>query len=468
MSEVLDVATSAPPRARSETAPRTQLMLEAPIVPTLLRLAWPNVAVMLAQAAVGLIEAYFVGWLGTAALAGVALVFPVLMLMQMMSGGAIGGGISSAIARALGGGRREEADVLVMQAVLIALMLGVVFGVAALALGPALYRAMGGNDAPVLAAALRYSNTLFVGAPLLWLLNSLSSVIRGTGNMLVPALVTCAGTLALLVLSPALIVGWPPFPRLEVAGGAVAVLITYGAGSLALALHIAAGRSLVRFRWRLFRPDWRAIGEILRVGGIAAANTVLTNLTIVLVTAMIGSFGAAAIAGYGIGSRLEYLLIPLVFGLGAPLVAMVGTNIGAGQIERAQRIARTGAALAFAMTEAIGLAAALFPAAWIGLFDRSPEAIAIGTLYLHRVAPLYGAFGGGMALYFSSQGAGRMAWPFAAGVLRILLAAGGGWVAFRLVGAGPGGLFLMVALGLLVFGGTIAVALAGGAWRRRA
>ncbi|HUJ99691.1 MAG TPA: MATE family efflux transporter [Stellaceae bacterium] len=467
MSEAVDVATSAPPRVRSGTAPRTQLMLEAPIVPTLLRLAWPNVAVMLAQAAVGLIEAYFVGWLGTAALAGVALVFPVLMLMQMMSGGAIGGGISSAIARALGGGRREEAEVLVMQAVLIALMLGVVFGVAALAFGPALYRAMGGNDAPVLAAALRYSNTLFLGAPLLWLLNSLSSVIRGTGNMLVPALVTCAGTLALLVLSPALIVGWPPFPRLEVAGGAVAVLITYGAGSLALALYIAAGRSLVRFRWRLFRPDWRAIGEILRVGGIAAANTVLTNLTIVLVTAMIGSFGAAAIAGYGIGSRLEYLLIPLVFGLGAPLVAMVGTNIGAGQVERAQRIAWTGAALAFAMTEAIGLAAALFPAAWIGLFDRTPEAIAIGTLYLHRVAPLYGAFGGGMALYFSSQGAGRMAWPFTAGVLRILLAAGGGWVAFRLVGAGPSGLFLMVALGLLVFGGTIAAALAGGAWERR-
>ena len=467
VSEALEAAESRP-SAPMAALSRTRLMLEAPIVPTLLRLAWPNVAVMLAQAAVGLIEAYFVGWLGTDALAGVALVFPVLMLMQMMSGGAIGGGIASAIARALGGNRREEADLLVMQSLLIAVVLGVLFGGAALAFGPALYRAMGGGDAPVLAAALLYSNTLFLGAPLLWLLNCLASVIRGTGNMLVPALVTCAGTLALLVLSPALIVGWPPFPRLEVAGGAVAVLITYGAGSLALALYIAAGRSLVRFRWHLLRPRWHAIDEILRVGGIAALNTVLTNLTIVLVTAMIGRFGAAAIAGYGIGSRLEYLLIPLVFGLGAPLVAMVGTNIGAGQVARAQRIAWTGAAIAFAMTEAIGLGAAMFPAAWIGLFDRSPEAIAMGTLYLHRVAPLYGAFGGGMALYFSSQGAGRMAWPLAAGVLRIVLAAGGGWVAFRLLGAGPAGLFVMVGAGLLVFGATIAAALARGAWGGRA
>lgn len=453
--------------ARAPAASRTLMMLEAPIVPTLLRLAWPNVAVMLAQASVGLIETYFVGWLGTDALAGVALVFPVLMLMQMMSGGAIGGGISSAIARALGAGRREAADALVMQAVLIALVAGLVFGAAALAFGPSLYRAMGGADVPVLAAALLYSNTLFLGAPLLWLLNSLASVIRGTGNMLVPALVTCVGTLALLALSPALILGLGPFPRLAVAGGAASVLITYAAGSLALGWYIAAGRSLVRWRWRLLRPRWREIGEILRVGGIAAINTVMTNLTIVLVTAMISGFGAAAIAGYGIGSRLEYLLIPLVFGLGAPLVAMVGTNVGAGRVERAQRIAWTGAAIAFALTEAIGLGAASFPSAWIGLFSRAPEALAVGTVYLRWVGPFYGAFGAGMALYFSSQGAGRMAWPLTAGVLRMIVAVGGGWASFRLLGSRPAGLFLMVALGLIVFGTTIAASLARGAWRDR-
>ncbi|HYM03452.1 MAG TPA: MATE family efflux transporter [Stellaceae bacterium] len=463
-----DTVQDRPLAARASPPPsgRTRMLLEGPIVPVLLRLAWPNVAVMIAQSAVGLIETYFVGWLGTDALAGVALVFPALMLMQMMSAGAIGGGISAAIARALGGGKRAEAEVLVMQALVLSLALGGIFSVLVLSFGPALYRAMGGAAGGALAAALLYSNVLFAGAPLLWLLNGLSSVLRGTGDMLTPALVTCGATLFLLVISPALIIGWGPVPRLEVAGGAVAVLITYAAGSAVLAWTIARGRSLVRFRWRAARPRWQPMREILRVGGFAAINTVMTNLTIVMVTAMVGSFGAVAIAGYGIGSRLEYLLIPLVFGFGAPLVALVGTNIGAGQVERAQRSAWIGALLCFLITEAIGLAGAAFPAAWIGLFSPEPAVIAMGSLYLRWVGPLYGVFGGAMALYFASQGAGRMVWPFTGGVLRFVVAVGGGWLAFREFGAGPAGLFALVGVGFLVFGATIVAAIAGGGWRR--
>src|SRR5579864_9236881 len=167
--------------ASSPTQPRydrrTRVLLEAPIARTLLRLAAPNMLVMLAQTAVGLVETYFVGKLGTAALAGVALVFPLVMLMQMMSAGAMGGGISSAIARALGAGRRADADALALHALVIALVFGGSFTVALLAGGPALYAAMGGSGA-ALAAALTYSNVVFVGAILVWLFNSLANVIR--------------------------------------------------------------------------------------------------------------------------------------------------------------------------------------------------------------------------------------------------------------------------------------------------
>src|SRR4249919_4339218 len=100
-------------------SPRTQALLEGRIVPTLLRLAWPNVLVMLAQASTGLIETWFVSRLGNDALAGMALVFPGFMMMQMLSAGAVGGGISSAIARALGSGRRSDADALVWHAIII-------------------------------------------------------------------------------------------------------------------------------------------------------------------------------------------------------------------------------------------------------------------------------------------------------------------------------------------------------------
>src|SRR5205809_6792322 len=116
----------------------------------------------------------------------------------------------------------------------------------------------------------------------------------------------------------------------------------------------------VRFRWPLFR-------DILKVGAVAALITVQTNLTIAIATGLAGRFGPAAIAGYGTGSRLEYLMVPLVFGLGGPLVAIVGTNIGAGQRQRAVRAAWIGAAIAAGMCELIGVAAALAPRLWLSL-----------------------------------------------------------------------------------------------------
>src|SRR5262245_4755101 len=331
-----------PARSAAQLDARTRRLIEAPITATLLRLAAPNVLVMLAQASVGLIETYFVGKLGTAALAGVALVFPVVMLMQMMSAGAMGGGISSAIARALGAGRRADANALSLHALAIAVIFGLLFTLGVLTGGPRLYAGMGGSGLS-LTAALTYSNVIFSSAILIWVFNSLANVIRGTGNMAVPALVTCAGTVVLIPLSPALIFGWGPFPRLEIAGGAVAVVAYYALGSLALLAYLLAGRSAVRLSLGGNGIRWTLFSDILRVGGVAALITISTNLTIAMSTAFVGQFGPAAIAGYGTGARLEYLLIPLVFGLGAPLVAMVGTNIGAGARERALRTAWVGA-----------------------------------------------------------------------------------------------------------------------------
>ena len=446
--------------------PRTRALLEGPIVPTLMRLAAPNVLVMIVQASVGLIETYFIGWLGTDALAGVALVFPLVMLMQMMSAGAMGGGISSAIARALGAGRRADADALALHALAIGILIGLAFMVGVLASGPWLYATMGGSGAS-LAAALTYSNIVFAAAVLLWFFNSLASVIRGTGNMAVPALVTCAGAALLLPLSPALILGWGPFPRLGVAGGAVAVIFYYAAGSLALAAYLWSGRSVLRPSFAGFRFRWPLFRDILRVGAVAALITVQTNLTIAIATGLVGRFGSGAIAGYGTGSRLEYLLVPIVFGLGGPLVAMVGTNIGAGQGQRALRIAWLGAAVAAAISEAIGLTAAAIPHAWLSLFDSDPAMLAAGTRYLHAVGPLYGLFGLGMALYFASQGAGRLLWPFLANLTRLLIASVGGWLALRLSGD-MSAVFFALSAALAAFGLINAAAVAGGAWFDRA
>jgi putative MATE family efflux protein len=448
---------------RSED-PRTRVLLEASIAATLLRLAAPNVLVMVAQASVGLIETYFVGKLGTDALAGVALVFPVVMLMQMMSAGAMGGGISSAIARALGGGRRADADALALHALVIALLFGLAFTLAMLSGGPWLFAAMGGGG-DALAAALTYASVVFSGAILVWVFNSLANVIRGTGNMAVPALVTCAGTAALIPLSPCLIFGWGPFPRLGIAGGAAAVVAFYAAGTIALAAYLRSGRSVVTLYVRGIGLRWSLFRDILRVGAVAALVTIGTNLSIVIATGLVGRFGAAAIAGYGTGSRIEYLLVPLVFGLGGPLVAVVGTSIGAGRRERALRTAWIGAAIAAGLTEAIGLAAAAFPHAWLSLFDTDPAMLDAGSRYLRAVGPLYGLFGLGLALYFASQGAGRLMWPLIANLARLAIAGGGGWLALRWSGE-LSHVFFALAAALAAFGLINAAAVASGAWFR--
>jgi Na+-driven multidrug efflux pump len=249
--------------------PRTKALIEAPIAPTLLRLAIPNVITTLVQASTGLIETYFIGKLGTDALAGVALVFPGVMLMQMMSAGAMGGGVSSAIARALGAGRREDADATILHALIIAAGFAAFFSITVIALGPALYSALGGRGVS-LAVALTYSNIVFAGIILIWLFNTLANIIRGTGNTFMPAMVTLIGAILLVPLSAALIFGFGVVPSMGVAGGATAILAYYGLSSLAFVYYLWSGRAVVtpklletRLRWPLFR-------DILRIGLLAS------------------------------------------------------------------------------------------------------------------------------------------------------------------------------------------------------
>lgn len=325
-----------------------------------------------------------------------------------------------------------------------------------------LYTRMGGSGG-ALDAALVYSNWVFGGALLVWLFNTLSAAIRGTGNMALPAYVTVEGAVLLLPLSPLLIFGWGPLPGLGIAGGAIALLLYYLAGSAVLAAYLWSPRSLLRPSLRGMQLRWALFADILRVGLVGTVSTVATNLAIGITTALVGAYGTAAIAGYGTASRLEYLLVPLVFGLGAPLVAMVGTCIGAGQRERALRATWIGAAIAFTMTEAIGLWAAAYPAAWLSLFNTKPAMIEAGSQYLRIVGPWYGFFGLGLVLYFASQGAGRLLWPVLGNIARLVVAVVGGWLALY-GGYAIAGVFAAQAAAVVVYGIANAWAIAGGAW----
>ena len=246
--------------------------------------------------------------------------------------------------------------------------------------------------------------------------------------------------------------------------GCVALVLYYAAGTAVLGWYVLSGRNIARLR--MSRLHWPLFRSILGVGAVASVTSLQTNVIITLVTALVATTaGLGASAGYGTGARLEYLLIPIIFGLGAPLVALVGTNIGAGHRERALRIAFVGAAIAFAITEAIGIAAAIWPRLWITQFSADPRVVETGTAYLRLVGPAYEFFGLGLALYFASQGAGRLFWPLSAGFLRMLVAIAAGWLALYLTGSLQW-LFAAVAVGLFLHGSVLLVAIASGAWFR--
>ena len=453
MVQTAEIA-AAPGRTESSRR-RADMLLRGPVLATVLRLALPNVVIMLAQAAANFLESYYVGLLGLEALAGAALVFPLVMLIQMLSAGGIGGGISSAVARAMGAGRHEEAESLAWHAVLIAIGLGALSSALLLLCGPALYRLMGGRG-EVLHAALGYSNAIFAGCILLWLSNALASVLRGTGNMVLPAMVLTGGIFVLFALSPALIFGIGPVPALGITGAGLALVGYYLISATVLLVALLRGRSGFRLSTR--HPIQRKhFAAILGVGGAAAVNNLNANLAVTVATSFVAGLGTHALAGFGLGTRLEYLQIPIVFGVGSGMVAMIGMNVGAGQLVRAKRIAWVGSLVAAAATEIVGLMAALFPAAWLGLFTTDPAAIATGSTYLHIVAPIYGVFGLGQALYFASQGAKQMKWSVLAGFARLAVVGIGGWAVGQLTAPTVAHLSIVLVIGFIAMAATNAV-----------
>jgi Na+-driven multidrug efflux pump len=408
-------------------AARTTLLLEGPILPTLLRLAAPNVMNLLAIAGMITFDGLFLGRLGPDALAGVSLAFPFVMLIQHTAARGMGGAVSSAIARALGAGKRDVADAHAFHAFVLALGLAAAFS----ARRHAVCLSLDGGHGEMLSAALASGHVTFGGAVSICMLNLLGNAVRGTGNMGLPAAIIAGAVVAHVLISPVLIFGWGPVPALGPAGGGWGLIGPFGAGSIVLAAFLRSPRSLVTLSFRGARLQRRLFADILKVGVPGPINTTITNLSVVLMTGIAGNLGRDVAIGYAMRARLEYILIPLAFGFGTAIVAMVGTSWGAGKYDRAYRIAWRGGAIVGAACAAIGLMAALLPRLWMGLFTDDGEIVRVGASYLQIVGPIYGLYGLGMALYFATQGFGNAIWTVTANAARLLVSAGSALVAAR-------------------------------------
>jgi Na+-driven multidrug efflux pump len=433
----------------------------AEIARSILALAAPTMAMSVAQVSAQLFETWLAARQGTPALAGWAAVLPFALLMQQMSAGAMGGGVVSAIARALGARRDDEAAALVAHALLIALAGGLLFALPLAIFPRAIFGAVGGAAAAE--AAAPYAMWLFgLGAVPAWMANTLASVLRGGGRHALAARSQLAAWLAFPPL--AFLLAEPLGMGLPGAGLGFALAMT--GAMVAQGAVVLAGGAGFRPRWRV-TPQRPLFGRILSVGLVACGLAVLANLTTILVTARMVAHGPAAVAAYGVSARLEFLMIPLAFGVGSALTALVGRAVGAGDWATARRIAWTGGAMALAATGLVGLSVAAFPEATARAFTADPEVIAIATEALRIIGPALPGFGGGMAFYFAAMGAGRMGWPTLAALSRLGIAVGGGWLLAEVLGLGLQGQFAAVALGITAYGVLAASAVRPGVWPGR-
>ena len=401
-------------------------MRDGPILPTLLGMTLPNLVALGSAALITIAETAYVGQLGIAALGGVALVFPVIMLMQMLSAGAMGGAISGAVSRALGAGDSDRAEALARAAALIAGIAGLGLALMLWLAGPALFRLLGGSGA-TLQAAIDYCNVAAFAIVAIWLTNCLASVLRGAGDMRTPAAIQLGAGAVQIIVGGTLGLGLFGLPRLGVSGVALGQLVAFWLATAVLLYRLGGNRSRIALHPGGGWPSGSCFSAILRVGLMAALSPLQSVATVLILTAMIARFGPEALAGFGIGVRLEFLLIPVAFSVGVACLPMVGTAIGAGNLARARSVAWTAGGLAAAALALVGLLFGLFPALWVDLFADDPAVVATTATYLRIAAVGYPFFGFGLCLYFAAQGAGRVGGPIIAQSLRLAIVVAGGF-----------------------------------------
>jgi len=425
-------------------------LLSSPILPTLLRLALPNMIAMVGATLVAVAETTYIGRLGTEPLAGIALVFPFAMLTQMMSAGAMGGGVSSAISRALGAGERDRAAALALHAAIIGACGGLFFTAMMLLFGRQFFTLLGGRGG-VLEQACDYSEVLFSGAVAIWLVNTLACVLRGTGEMRLPSFTLVAVALIQIIVGGTLGLGLMGVPQFGMRGVAAGQLTAFSVGTILLLWYLISGRSRLTLNISAFSFQQGMFLDILKVGAIACLAPLQSVLTILIFTKILAGFGTAMLAGYGIGARLEFLLIPISFAIGVASVPMVGMAIGAGLVTRARQVGWTAGTLAGMTVGLVGLIVAIKPGLWVSLFTADAAVTAAASSYFAWAGPAFGFFGIGTCLYFSSQGAAKVGGPVLASTVRLLTVGIGGWW-LASINAPAWTLFALVGAAMIVFG----------------
>ena len=393
------------------------MILNGPVLKMIYKLSLPNSITGISMVLIVITDAYFVSQLGNVPLASLALVFPFLTLMQMMSAGAIGGASTSSISRFLGADLIENANSAIWHAILIGIFMSLIYTIIFGFFPEYIYSSMGG-DKDVLDGAIDFSEIAFGGAVFTWLLYIFSAILRAMGEFIVPAKVQILGCLFQIFLGGVLTVGWFGFESFGIVGPAIAMVVSHFFMMIYLYFYIKYKQKIIKLS--TYPLNKKSFLDIMKVGAGGLINSTTIAGTVAVVTATVSHYGIEALAGYGLGSRLEIIITPLVFGIGSVLTAAVGINAGANQMSRAKKIAWVGAIMSFIIIGVISIAVAVYPELWLNNFETNNLSEKYAILYLIIVGPFYCFFAAGQTLYFASQGTGKIFFPVIVGIIRFL------------------------------------------------
>jgi Na+-driven multidrug efflux pump len=313
--------------------------------------------------------------------------------------------------------------------------------------------------------AVAYAQVLFSGALWVWLINTLASVLRGTGNMRTPSIALMVTSALQIILGGVLCLGAGPVPAMGMVGVAWGHIIATAAGVAYFLWYLITGQGRLTIKLQAFKMQRRVFADILKVGAMACLSPVQSVLAILIFTGLLAQLGTEALAGYGIGQRLEFLLIPIAFGIGVASVPMVGMAVGAGKVDRARRVAWVAGGVSAFNLALIGGVVTLAPDLWARLFTQDEVVLGFARQYLVTAGPAFPFFGLGLTLYFASQGAGQVIGPVLAGTVRLVLVAGVGYWLTQHQGTAEH-FYGLVAVAMVLYGVVTAVAVKVTPWGR--
>jgi putative MATE family efflux protein len=368
-----------------------------------------------------LIDLFWVGRLGTDAIAAVGLAgnisFIVIAITQVL-----GVGATTLISHASGRKDQDRAIFLFNQSQVLSMVVAVIFLAVAMALRHQ-YAAEQSATEGMRVATEQYLLWFLPAMALQFAMVAMGAALRGTGNFKPGMIVQTATVVINMVTAPFLIFGWGPFPEMGVSGAAVATLLSIVVGVAWISFYFIDATAYLRFHFGHWRPQPRVWWDMLKIGLPAGAEFALMGLYMGVVYAITKPFGAAAQGGFTIGLRVVQSAFLPVVALGFAVAPVAGQNFAARQPERVRAAFKAAAGMAGGAMLLVAVGMFFGAEALMRVFTKDPEAIAVGVEYLRIVVVTFVPSGITFVSSSMFQALGNTIPPLATSTLRILIAA---------------------------------------------